>query len=64
MKLSIRLKRIREQRGFSQLKLATQSKVAQGYISAIEAGKQTNPGIKTLQKLAKVLGVPVAALLE
>jgi transcriptional regulator with XRE-family HTH domain len=64
MKLSLRLKRIREQRGLSQLKLAKQSTVAQGYISAIEAGKQTNPGIETLRKLAKALGVPVTALLE
>jgi transcriptional regulator with XRE-family HTH domain len=63
MQLGRRLKRLRDQRGLSQLGLAKQSRVAQGYISAIEAGTKTNPGIETLRKLAQALGVPVATLL-
>jgi transcriptional regulator with XRE-family HTH domain len=64
MTLNRRLQQFREARGISQLRLAQRSKVAQGYISAIEAGQKTNQGIETLRKLAKALGVPVTALLE
>jgi transcriptional regulator with XRE-family HTH domain len=58
------IKTVREQRGFSQLQLSKRSKVAQGYISALEAGQKKNPGVETLRKLAKALGVPVGELLE
>jgi transcriptional regulator with XRE-family HTH domain len=58
------LKRIREDKGLSQLELATRAGVAQGYVSELEAGRKKNPGIVTLRKLAKALGVPVTALLE
>jgi transcriptional regulator with XRE-family HTH domain len=64
MKLNRRLQQLREARGFSQLRLAKLSKVSQGYISAIEAGQKTNPGIETLRKLAKALGVPLMTLVE
>ena len=47
----------------NQIELARKSKVAQGYISDLEAGTKKNPGIDTLKKLAKALGVPVAELL-
>jgi transcriptional regulator with XRE-family HTH domain len=57
------LKRIREREGLSQLELAKRAKVAQAYISEMEAGQKKNPGIETLQKLAKALGVPVTELL-
>jgi len=58
------LKRLREAKGFSQAVLAKKSGVAQGYISQMEAGEKTNPGIETLKKIAKALSVPVTALLE
>jgi transcriptional regulator with XRE-family HTH domain len=58
------LKRLRERRGLSQLALAQRADVAQGYISALEAGQKRNPGVVTLRKLARVLGVPLSALLE
>lgn len=57
------LKRLREQKGLSQLELAKRAAVAQAYISEMEAGAKKNPGIETLRKLAKALGVPVAELL-
>ncbi len=60
----MRLKRLREARGLSQLRLAKLAKVAQVYISELEAGKKRNPGIETVQKLAKALKVKVAELLE
>ena len=58
------MKRLREQRGLTQLALAKKSGVAQGYISDIEAGRKQNPGIETLQKLAKALKVTVAELVK
>ena len=58
------LKRAREAKGLSQLALAKKAKVPQQYISELEAGKKTNPGIATVLKLAKALKVKVAELLE
>lgn len=58
------LKRLREERGLSQLALAKKARVAQAYISEMEAGEKKNPGIETLKKLARALGVPVTELLE
>jgi transcriptional regulator with XRE-family HTH domain len=57
------LKRLREDRNMSQAALAKKSGVAQGYISQMEAGEKKNPGIETLKKIAKALGVPVTELL-
>jgi transcriptional regulator with XRE-family HTH domain len=64
MALGARVKRVRLQRRLSQLALATKAGVPQGYLSELEAGLKTNPGLETLRKLAKALGVPVARLLE
>ena len=47
----------------TQLGLASKSGIAQGYISALEAGEKKNPSIKILRSLAKALGVPVTELL-
>ena len=62
-KLGAVLKQIREAKGLSQLDLAKRAKVSQGYLSDLEAGEKKNPGIETLRKIAKALGVPVAELL-
>jgi transcriptional regulator with XRE-family HTH domain len=48
----------------SQYALAKKAGVAQGYISEMEAGAKKNPGIETLRRIAKALGVPVTELLE
>jgi transcriptional regulator with XRE-family HTH domain len=61
--IGVTLKRLRESKGLSQLQLAKQADVAQAYISEMEAGAKKNPGIETLRKLAKALGVPVTELL-
>jgi transcriptional regulator with XRE-family HTH domain len=60
----VAIRRAREQQGLSQAQLAKRAKVAQGYISDLEAGGKKNPGIDVLKRLAKALGVPVTALLE
>jgi transcriptional regulator with XRE-family HTH domain len=58
------LKRRREARGLTQLELAKRARVAQGYISALEAGEKSNPSVAVIRKLAKALGVPVTELLS
>jgi transcriptional regulator with XRE-family HTH domain len=62
-KVKRKIKRLREERKMSQLELAKTSGVAQGYISALEAGTKVNPGLDVLSKLAKALGVPLTELL-
>lgn len=57
------LKQIREAKGLSQLDLAKRAKVSQGYLSDLEARQKKNPGIETVRKIAKALGVPVTELL-
>jgi len=53
--------RIRNERGFSQDKLAELASLDRTYISGIERGVR-NPGIKTVLRIAKALGVTVADL--
>lgn len=57
------IKRYRQLKGWSQSRLARESKVSQTYISELEAGKWS-PNLSILCKLAAALGVPVSALLE
>jgi len=47
----------------TQAELAKKATVAQGYISALEAGEKRNPSVAVIKKLAKALGVPVTELL-
>ena len=58
------MKRLRRHRRLCQLALAKQSGVSHLYLRELEAGQKTNPGIETLRKLAKALGVRATALLE
>ena len=51
----LRLRQIREQRGYSIKKLAEETGVPVGTISNTENG-HTSPTLDTLNKLAKVLG--------
>jgi len=64
MTLKVAIRHAREAQGLSQLELAKRAKVAQGYISDLEAGRKKNAGIEVLKRLAKALGMPVTALLE
>lgn len=57
------LKAIRESGGYSQLSLATASKVNQGHISKMEsAAGPVNVRPDTVKKLATALNVPMAAI--
>jgi transcriptional regulator with XRE-family HTH domain len=59
-----RVKRLREAREWSQPDLAKRAKVSQAYIAELERGTKRNPSVRIAVRLAKALGVPVAALLE
>ncbi|HYG63081.1 MAG TPA: helix-turn-helix transcriptional regulator [Thermoanaerobaculia bacterium] len=49
------LHRLRKTRGLSQTDLASQTGLAHGQVSAIEAGKQ-KPSLESLSKLMRTLG--------
>jgi transcriptional regulator with XRE-family HTH domain len=57
------LKELRLKRGYSQLELAKRAKITNVYLSLLETGKNKNPSLAVLQRLAKALGVPVTELL-
>lgn len=61
---SNRIKRLREKLGLSQEKLARLADVSNNTIINIEAGKQQNPTVETISKIAKALGVSIDELLS
>jgi transcriptional regulator with XRE-family HTH domain len=58
------IKRLRTERGLTQVKLAKKARVTQTYVAKIEGGDRGNPSLPVLKRLARALGVPVTALLE
>ena len=58
------IKRLRIERGLTQVELAKKAKVTQTYVAKIEGGDRVSPSLPVLKRLAKALGVPVTALLE
>ncbi|PIV25066.1 DNA-binding protein [Candidatus Berkelbacteria bacterium CG03_land_8_20_14_0_80_40_36] len=58
------LRKLREAKGLSQEKLARLSDVANNTIIKIEAGKNQNPTLETLKKVAQALGVSVDDLIS
>jgi len=58
------LRKLRKIKGFSQEKLARLANVANNTIIKIEAGKNKNPTIRTVQKIAKALGVSIEDLIR
>ena len=61
---SSKIKRLREKLGLSQEKLARLADVSNNTIINIEAGKQQNPTIETLKKIANALNVPIEDLIK
>ena len=59
----MRLKALREAKGWSQAALATKAKIAREYVNRLEAGRQ-DPSLSTLMALAKALGVKPGRLLD
>jgi len=58
------LRNLREGKGLSQEKLARLANVANNTIIKIEAGKNQNPTLNTLKKIAKALEVSVDELIK
>ena len=58
------VKRLREKMRLSQEKLARLADVSNNTIINIEAGKQDNPTIETLKKIAKALNMPIEDLIK
>jgi transcriptional regulator with XRE-family HTH domain len=62
--LSTIIKKLREKQKLSQEKLARLADVSNNTIVNIEAGKQNNPTIETLKKIAKALNTPIEDLIK
>ncbi|MCL5780438.1 MAG: helix-turn-helix domain-containing protein [Firmicutes bacterium] len=58
-----RVQAVREEKGLSKSELARRSGVALSFINYIETG-QKSPTLRTLEKLAKAMDVPVTELLD
>ena len=58
------LRRLRESKELSQEKLARLADVANNTIIKIEAGKNQNPTLDTLKKIAKALEISVDDLIK
>lgn len=58
------VKRLRGKMGISQEKLARLADVSNNTIINIEAGRQDNPTIETLKKIAKALNTPIEDLIK
>ena len=63
-RLATVIRELRATKQLTQADLAERAKIARGYLADIEAGHRKNPSLAVIQRLAKALGVPVAALLE
>ena len=61
---STKIKHLREKKGLSQEKLARIADVSNNTIVNIESGKQKNPTIETVSKIAKALGVAIDELIS
>jgi len=61
---SSKIKRLREKLRLSQEKLARLADVSNNTIINIEAGKQQNPTVDTIKKIAKTLNVPIEDLIK
>jgi transcriptional regulator with XRE-family HTH domain len=62
-RVGINMKKHRDDRGWSQEELAFECGLHRTYISGVERGVR-NPTVVVLQKIAKALKVPAAALLD
>ncbi|PIP23203.1 MAG: hypothetical protein COX90_02955 [Candidatus Nealsonbacteria bacterium CG_4_10_14_0_2_um_filter_38_17] len=58
------LRKLRRVKGFSQERLARLADVANNTIIKIEAGKNQNPTLDTLKKIAKALEVSIDELIN
>jgi transcriptional regulator with XRE-family HTH domain len=62
-RLAIRLRELRERRGWSQEQLAARAGISRGYLARLETARQ-DPRLSILEKLARALKVKAATLLK
>ena len=62
--LGRRVRELRKARDLTQRELAERAQLSLIFIKKLEAGERGNSTVKTLTRLAKALGVPVAELLK
>ncbi|MDP2930354.1 MAG: helix-turn-helix transcriptional regulator [bacterium] len=62
--IAVEIKRLRRKKKLSQEKLAHLADISYNTIVKIETGSTPNPGIKTISKIAKALGVMVDELIN
>ena len=62
--ISKTLRKLREQKGLTQEKLARLADVSNNTVIKIEASKNENPTLDTLKKLAKALDISVDDLIQ
>lgn len=62
-KLGENVRRIREEKGMTQIELCRKLEVDRAYMSNIENGKK-NPALATIEKIAKALGVSLDELIK
>ena len=59
----MRLKELRNEKGWSQAVLAAKLGVTREYLARLEGG-QHDPPLSTVERLAKILGVRISKLVE
>ncbi|PYN45333.1 MAG: XRE family transcriptional regulator [Candidatus Rokuibacteriota bacterium] len=58
------IRRLREEKGWTQETLAARAKVTQGYIAQLETGTRLRLSLEVADRLARALGVSVVALVK
>ncbi|NEU29564.1 helix-turn-helix domain-containing protein [bacterium LRH843] len=62
--VGLRIKVLREEKGYSINELSEKANVSKSYLSSIERGIQINPSLQVLQRLATSLDTNVENILE
>lgn len=62
--VGVKIKKLREKMGLSQEKFVAKCEISKQTLYLIETGKFDNPSIKTLSKIANVLGITLDELLK
>ena len=62
--ISLRVRELRDAKGWSQSELARRAKVTQGTVSRIENDVVSSIDLEVFEKLARALGVHPAVLIE
>ena len=60
--IGMKLRKLRSAKGMSQTALAKKARISREHLSRLEAGRY-DPSVGVVQRLAKVLGVPLMELL-